>query len=739
MIKLLLISALARIDASTRCADVELRNVGCSCETTHDNRGVYVNCQGLNLMKIPANFPENTRALDLSNNQIDFINELPDMNELVLLNLTNNQIRSIHYDAFDGLDSLTTLSLSHNQLSSIDDDIFEWNPLKLKRLYLDNNRFEHIQHFLFYDLVELEEISLKNNSLFVVHPHAFTELENLKMLDLSANNLVTFQNKWVRPLLDNNLYEVHLDNNPWHCDCALEDQLNIFSDDQFSTLLQSALYRGRSELLCQNKKKMMGIKSASELTVCSAPKITGISKSTGVESGKSVLLKCIATGQPKPSIEWRAPNDDVYRLTSDDFEGITVHQDGSMLIEDIRLADSGKFTCIAKNKKGTIEAKTEITVTGKDSVEKEVKDPWEDVDETKYNVRTKELEQDGKFFDQPGLGIELNPKDYEYELRSEKDCPKNCDCSSEMVDCSDAGEMPDGSPFRTIPARLPSDAKHLDLNVNEIQEIGKDVCRNYPHLQELKLDENKIDSVHESAFSSCKDLRILTLRNNKLTKISLQMFYDLSKVEILVLDNNDIQSIPEFAFRGMEELQYLYFRENRVNHISVNAFHQLKSIRFIHLEDNQIQSLEHEWIKDAADNLSLKRIFLDENKISCDSKLKAFKDDISRASSDVYKVLQPNDIECSYPIAMAGTRLTEIKFDKLVEVIVVEPEIEKTGGAGFMIGGIFLGIVLTALIFVVWRKWNRRHSMRHGLYSYQDIHQEDNESRALTADQEAFI
>ena len=54
MIKLLLISALARIDASTRCADVELRNVGCSCETTHDNRGVYVNCQGLNLMKIPA-------------------------------------------------------------------------------------------------------------------------------------------------------------------------------------------------------------------------------------------------------------------------------------------------------------------------------------------------------------------------------------------------------------------------------------------------------------------------------------------------------------------------------------------------------------------------------------------------------------------------------------------------------------------------------------------------------------
>ena len=73
---------------------------------------------------------------------------------------------------------------------------------------------------------------------------------------------------------------------------------------------------------------------------CTKPRITGISKSSKLDAGKSLLLKCIATGNPLPTIEWKAPNDDTYRLTSDDFEGVTVHQDGSMLIEDIRTSDA---------------------------------------------------------------------------------------------------------------------------------------------------------------------------------------------------------------------------------------------------------------------------------------------------------------------------------------------------------------------------------------------------------------
>ena len=40
---------------------------------------------------------------------------------------------------------------------------------------------------------------------------------------------------------------------------------------------------------------------------CVEPKITGISKSSTVDNGKTLLLKCIAEGTPKPNIEWQSP------------------------------------------------------------------------------------------------------------------------------------------------------------------------------------------------------------------------------------------------------------------------------------------------------------------------------------------------------------------------------------------------------------------------------------------------
>ena len=52
------------------------------------------------------------------------------------------------------------------------------------------------------------------------------------------------------------------------------------------------------------------------------PVITRITRDVeDAEHGKPLLLRCEATGTPKPRIEWEAPNGDVYRMRSDDFEG----------------------------------------------------------------------------------------------------------------------------------------------------------------------------------------------------------------------------------------------------------------------------------------------------------------------------------------------------------------------------------------------------------------------------------
>jgi len=740
----------------------------CRCFLSSDTKGVYVDCKQRGLAEIPEVFPERTKKIDLSQNSIKFINEMPDLSELTLLNLTSNDISDIHYDAFDGLDSLETLVLSHNKLSAIDDDIFEWNPLKLKHIFLDNNRFEYIQHFLFYDLTDLEEIDLSNNLLNFVHTHAFTVLTNLRKLDLSNNHLNTFSSKWVKPLLDSSLVNLNLGGNPWQCDCTLEETItSFFGDDQYKSLFHSAVFRGKGNFVCEDSQKDITKITTKDLKKCQAPTITGISKSFTVDSGKSLLLKCIAEGQPKPSIEWRAPNDDVFRLTSDDFEGVTVHQDGSVLIEDIRNSDEGDYHCVAKNNQGSKEAKVTITVTGDDTIDRDEMDDefddskwnidneeWEDVDDLEWDDKRNEFtankqsnswkENDLEGFDDDDiLGDDLF-ESFNHKNVEDKDCPKGCDCNSDVVDCSDAADMDVGKAFTYIPQRIPHTAVHLDMNVNSIQRVDKYVCKNYQNLQELKLDDNLIKDIHPDAFKYCKDLRILTLRNNKITSLKDGLFADLNKVQILVLDNNGLEELPDNAFAGMDDLEYLYIRENKIKTIKKYAFYGLDKLRFIHLEENRIETLDKKWIEEAAKNKNLKRIFLEDNSLNCDSNMKEFKDDFKSAKDDrqetnLYRIIQPADLRCSYPIEQAGKSLDELDFEALV---IIEPPMDQGSGsnAGLLIGGIFLGIVLTALIFVVWRKWNRGHSLRRqGLYSYQDINQEDGESRALTADQEAFI
>ena len=150
---------------------------------------------------------------------------------------------------------------------------------------------------------------------------------------------------------------MNLSGNPFRCDCQLtEANMKSFLDNQkIKKLIEYALYsgQGNGKIMCTDDKQnppdfgsaqdLLRITSEMVITKrpkCEKPRIAGISKSSLVDAGASLLLRCIAKGNPMPTIEWKAPNEDTYRLASDDFEGVTVHQNGSMLIEDIRTSDA---------------------------------------------------------------------------------------------------------------------------------------------------------------------------------------------------------------------------------------------------------------------------------------------------------------------------------------------------------------------------------------------------------------
>ena len=164
-----------------------------------------------------------------------------------------------------------------------------------------------------------------------------------------------FQDKWVSKIISSSLGTLDLSGNPFHCDCQLKEanMISFLENEAAKKLIEYALYsgQGNGHIKCtdgdfgssQDLLKLTRDIVLQKNMKCEKPKITGISKSSTVEAGKSLLLKCIAKGNPMPTIEWKAPNEDTYRLTSDDFEGVTVHQDGSMLIEDIRTSDAVSY------------------------------------------------------------------------------------------------------------------------------------------------------------------------------------------------------------------------------------------------------------------------------------------------------------------------------------------------------------------------------------------------------------
>ena len=81
----------------------------------------------------------------------------------------------------------------------------------------------NIQHFLFYDLQDLEEIDMSHNSLSFIHPHAFTELTKLVTLNLANNELNYFQDKWISRIMSESLNSIQLHDNNFQCDCQLKD------------------------------------------------------------------------------------------------------------------------------------------------------------------------------------------------------------------------------------------------------------------------------------------------------------------------------------------------------------------------------------------------------------------------------------------------------------------------------------------------------------------------------------
>ncbi|XP_053693086.1 uncharacterized protein LOC128741347 [Sabethes cyaneus] len=157
----------------------------------------------------------NLMILDVSGNQLKSLrrNYFSKLERLKLLKLSENQLFNLPNDIFYDLINLEELQLQNNQLNEIVLGLLRLLS-RLRILNLSNNTIHDLPRNIFNGLNNLTELNLSSNRLYVVPFQIFKELRALEVLDVSNNMLVSFldnfflTNKQLRVLrLNNNIIE----------------------------------------------------------------------------------------------------------------------------------------------------------------------------------------------------------------------------------------------------------------------------------------------------------------------------------------------------------------------------------------------------------------------------------------------------------------------------------------------------------------------------------------------------
>ena len=154
-----------------------------------------------------------------------------------------------------------------------------------------------------------------------------------------------------------------------------------------------------------------------------------------------------------------------------------------------------------------------------------------------------------------------------------------------------------GSPLlTTVPANafreVTASLRELRLNANRISSLHEDTFDGLTALTELSLDDNSILSLDEDTFDGLTALTELRLSENRIKVLEDGIFEGTPALRNIVMNNNLISMLGKGAFDGPTHLREIKLDFNRISSLDADPFDGLADLRVLYLANNRISSLD---------------------------------------------------------------------------------------------------------------------------------------------------
>ena len=119
----------------------------------------------------------------------------------------------------------------------------------------------------------------------------------------------------------------------------------------------------------------------------------------------------------------------------------------------------------------------------------------------------------------------------------------------------------------------------LMLCENDFTEIYDHLFIQFPKLQKLSFQSNRIRTVSSKALNGLELLREIDLSQNRIKDIPNDMFQNLASLsEIINLSGNEIERLADDTFMGLKQLRVLKLNNNRLQTLGCNVFNPMDFI-----------------------------------------------------------------------------------------------------------------------------------------------------------------